>query len=65
MSFVDSGMEFYKIIGEFLIRQLCEHHLFVEVGSQVVVDVGDGIRDSLGKVIHSGNVVGPPPLAEA
>lgn len=60
--YVDSEVSFYKIVGEFLIRQLGEYHLFAEVRGQVVVGLGDNIKSSLGKGVHSGNVASP--LAE-
>jgi hypothetical protein len=43
------------MVSEFLIGRLGEHGLFPEVGGQVAVDPGDGIKGDLGKVAQGGS----------
>jgi hypothetical protein len=50
-----SGVGFHKMVSEFLIGRLGEHGLFPEVGGQVAVDPGDGIKGDLGKVAQGGS----------
>ena len=48
-------MGFHKMIREFLIRSLGEDSLFPEVGGQVAVSLGDGIKGGLSKVAQGGS----------
>jgi hypothetical protein len=50
-----SGVGFHKMVSEFLIGRLGEHGLFPEVGGQVTVGLGDGIKGGLSKVAQGGN----------
>ena len=43
------------MISEFLIRRLGEDSLFPEVGGQVAVSLGDGIKGGLSKVAQGGS----------
>jgi hypothetical protein len=51
-------MGFHKTDGEFLIQKLYEPIFFPEVGSQVTVGLGDGIKGGLDKVAQ-GSIVAP------
>ena len=46
----DSGMDFPKMLSEFLRRRVGEHSLFPEVRGQIVVGLRDAIKGDLDKV---------------
>lgn len=50
-----SVVGFHKMVSEFLARGVDEHCLFPEVGVQVAVDLGDGIKGGFGEVAHDGS----------
>jgi hypothetical protein len=50
-----SGVGFHKMVSEFLIGRLGEHCLFPEVGGQVAVGLGDGIKGALSKAAQGGS----------